>query len=260
MTNYELEQFECLKHNSICFFLELNYVNVSTFIQNVHQKKQSRSFFMRKTTFNQLNSFNIKNRLTWLFIRETKTYSSSLMRFFYFSQVWWDLVLTKFTSRSHQVMSRSRQIWWVARNLMRCDYLSCFWIAFNWWIAFNLMKCNCLSRLIKSTYVARQVKNEHTSFVRLRLNNQNIDDEMIKQNHKNESSQTISVWKNLYRISQITSHTIENESSQKTFARENLYRIFRSHFTLKQDTKHVIKYIFAINRFINIYRNNEFFR
>jgi hypothetical protein len=62
---------------------------------------------MQKTTFNQLSSFNIENRFTWLLIRETKTYSSSLMRFLYFSQVWWDLVSTELTSRSHQA-------WWVA--------------------------------------------------------------------------------------------------------------------------------------------------
>ncbi len=51
------------------------------------------------------------------------------------------------------------------------------------------MKYDCLSRLIKSIYVAQQIENEHTSFTRLRLNNQNIDDEMIKQDHENESSQ-----------------------------------------------------------------------
>ncbi len=40
-------------------------------------------------------------------------------------------------------------------------------------------------------YVVRQVKNKHTSFARSRLDNQNTDDEIIKQSHENESSQTV---------------------------------------------------------------------
>ncbi len=35
------------------------------------------------------------------------------------------------------------------------------------------------------------IENEYTSFVESRLNSQNTDDEMIKQDHENESSQTI---------------------------------------------------------------------
>jgi hypothetical protein len=52
-------------------------------------------------------------------------------------------------------------------------------------------ECDHLSRLIKNTYVARQVEDEHTSLVKSKLDNQNIDDKMIKQNHENESLQTI---------------------------------------------------------------------
>ncbi len=54
------------------------------------------------------------------------------------------------------------------------------------------MKCDRLSCLIKDTYVAQQVENEHTLSAESRLDSQNTDDEMIKQNHENESSQTIS--------------------------------------------------------------------
>jgi hypothetical protein len=64
---------------------------------------------MQKATFNQLSFFSIKNRLTWLLIRKTKTYSFNLMKFFYFSQVWWNLISSTLTSRSHQdLMSRSQ--------------------------------------------------------------------------------------------------------------------------------------------------------
>ncbi len=123
---------------------------------------------------------------------------------------------------------------------MKCDYLNRSWVAFNWWIALNLMKCDRLNSLIKSTYIARQVENEYTSFVCSRLDSQNTDDEMIKQDHENESSQTIFAWENLYYISQIIFHTIENRSSQKTFARENLYHIFQitSHIETKCKTRY----------------------
>ncbi len=83
-------------------------------------------------------------------------------------------------SSSSSLTSRFRQIWWIARNLMKCDYLSRFWIVLRWWIVFNLIKCDRLNRLIRSTYVVWQIENKYTSFVKSKLNNQNIDDEMIK--------------------------------------------------------------------------------
>ncbi len=55
------------------------------------------------------------------------------------------------------------------------------------------MKYDRLSRFIKNTYVAQQVENEYTLFAKSRLDNQSINDEIIKQNHENESSQTIFV-------------------------------------------------------------------
>jgi hypothetical protein len=97
----------------------------------------------------------------------------------------------------------------------------------------QLMKCDRLNRLIKNTYVARQIENEYTSFVESRLDNQNTDDKMIKQNHENESSQTIFACENLYRIFQITSH-------------------------IKTKRKTRCQHILAANRLINIYRNNDF--
>ncbi len=71
---------------------------------------------MQKTTLNQLSSFSIRSRLTWLLIRETETYSSSLMRFFYF--LWFDEISSQQGSRvilikldeslSSSLMSRSQ--------------------------------------------------------------------------------------------------------------------------------------------------------
>ncbi len=65
--------------------------------------------------------------------------------------------------------------------------------------------------------------------------------------------------KNLYRISRITSHMIENESSQKIFVRKNLNRISQitSHIEIKRKTRY--QHILAVNRLINIHRNNELF-
>jgi hypothetical protein len=143
-------------------------------------------------------------------------------------------------SFSSSLMSRSRQIWWVARNLMKCDYLSRFWVVFRWWIALNLMKWNRLSRLIKSTYVARQVENEHTSFVESRLDNQNIDDEMIKQDHENKSSQTISAWK--ICIVFLRSHLTRSRTNHhRKLLHEKICIVFlKLHLTSRQNAKHVI--------------------
>jgi hypothetical protein len=56
---------------------------------------------------------------------------------------------------------------------------------------------------------------------------------MIKQDHENESSQTIFALKDLYRISLITFHI---ETKRKTR----------------------YQHIFAANRLINIHRNSDF--
>ncbi len=66
---------------------------------------------------------------------------------------------------------------------------------------------------------------------------------------RNKSSQTIFVWKNLYRISRITSHTIENESSQKIFARKNLYCIFQITFHIEIRRKTCYQTYFDNNLF-----------
>ncbi len=122
-------------------------------------------------------------------------------------------------SFSSNLINRFYQIWWIVRNLMKCDYLN---------------------RLIKNTYVAWQVENEHTSLVNSRLDSQNIDDKMIKQDHENKSSQTIFAWKNLYRISQITSHTIENDSCTK-----KLVSYFSNHISHRDKTQNTLSNIFS---------------
>ncbi len=142
-------------------------------------------------------------------------------------------------SFSSSLMSRSRHVWWVARSLMRCGYLSRLWVALRWWIALSLMKCNRLSRLIKDVYVARQVKNEHTSLdtsktgirhsmcrewacvIRwIETRQSETDDEMIKRDHENESSSKILARKKFEsHFSDYISHRDKTQNTLSTYSR-----------------------------------------
>ncbi len=140
----------------------------------------------KKATLNELNSFSIKNRLTCLFIKETKTYSSNLMRFFYFSQIWWNFVSLMFTSRSHQAWwvafvksDESLAIWWnaiiwIVFKLFSDDKsLSIWWNAIVWIVLSEADTSLNKSRTnIHHSTCRRRVENEHASLAESRLDNQ----------------------------------------------------------------------------------------
>jgi regulator of replication initiation timing len=86
------------------------------------------------------------------------------------------------TLLSSSFISRFRQVWWVVSSQT----------------SFDRSRTDIRHSIIE---------NEHASFVKTKLNDQKIDDEMIKHDHENESSQKISARTNLNRIFQITFHT-----------------------------------------------------
>jgi regulator of replication initiation timing len=117
------------------------------------------------------------------------------------------------TLLSSSLMNRFRQVWWVVSSQTSLD-----------------KSRTDIHHLI--------IENEHASFVKTRLNDQKNDDEMIKHDHENESSQIISAKTNLNRISQITFHTLkQNAKHVISILSQQLVSIFTaSKFLLKELT------------------------
>jgi vacuolar-type H+-ATPase subunit B/Vma2 len=117
------------------------------------------------------------------------------------------------TLLSSSLISRFRQVWWVVSSQTSLD---------------------------RSRTGIRHsiIENEHELFVKTRLNDQKIDDEMIKHDHENESSQTISARTNLNRISQITSHTSRQNAKHviSIFSQQFVSVFTASKFLLKKLT------------------------
>jgi hypothetical protein len=154
-------------------------------------------------------------------------------------------------SFSSSLMSRFRRVWWVARNLMKCDCLNRLWVALKWAHTSLDNSRTSIRHSIrrKWTYVIRWIETRQSKHWRW---DQVRSRERIVINN-------FCMKKNLYRISRITSHMIKNESSQKISARENLNRIFQITFHIETRRKTRCQHILATNRLVNIHRNNELF-
>ncbi len=144
LIDYELEQSECLRHSSIYWLILLSKAKLRQRL-NFHSERSSEKavsqHFYAKNNAQATKFSQHQKSLHVIAYQRNRNILVKFDEIFLFFMIWWDLILTRLTSRSHQV-------WWVA--LVRFDKSLAVWWNVIIWIAFeSLSDDESLSILMK---------------------------------------------------------------------------------------------------------------